>query len=288
MKKQVFNYFLKISILTFIFFSAIWMGAWLIKAWTITIPSEKNKESEIEKQIEENKKNFKSAGNETIGNIAVAISTNVWIRFKQKEEIPISIYKDVMDISYIVSNKQIAKDKLISQNMILLNEYLNVLKTDVKSMLNQSYDRSETLDAYIAQLEYRYKKTLEVSKILNMQKDELEKTLNKASNNIENIKVKISNDFKKFDSTATIENIDNYLVEREEYTYARTYIIFINKFLSYYNILNWYNKKLLDTLINNKEIIVKNTQIIIPDTWTDILRKMDLIYTEEDWKEKTK
>ena len=288
MKKQVFNYFLKISILTFIFFSAIWMGAWLIKAWTMTIPSEKNKESEIEKQIEENKKNFKSAGNETIGNIAVAISTNVWIRFKQKEEIPISIYKDVMDISYIVSNKQIAKDKLISQNMILLNEYLNVLKTDVKSMLNQSYDRSETLDAYIAQLEYRYKKTLEVSKILNMQKDELEKTLNKASNNIENIKVKISNDFKIFDSTATIENIDNYLVEREEYTYARTYIIFINKFLSYYNILNWYNKKLLDTLINNKEIIVKNTQIIIPDTWTDILRKMDLIYTEEDWKEKTK
>lgn len=288
MKKQVFNYFLKISILTFIFFSAIWMGAWLIEAWTITIPSEKNKESKIEKQIEENKKNFKSAGNETIGNIAVAISTNVWIRFKQKEEIPISIYKDVMDISYIVSNKQIAKDKLISQNMILLNEYLNVLKTDVKSMLNQSYDRSETLDAYIAQLEYRYKKTLEVSKILNMQKDELEKTLNKASNNIENIKVKISNDFKIFDSTATIENIDNYLVEREEYTYARTYIIFINKFLSYYNILNWYNKKLLDTLINNKEIIVKNTQIIIPDTWTDILRKMDLIYTEEDWKEKTK
>lgn len=288
MKKQVFNYFLKISILTFIFFSAIWMGAWLIKAWTMTIPSEKNKESEIEKQIEENKKNFKSAGNETIGNIAVAISTNVWIRFKQKEEIPISIYKDVMDISYIVSNKQIAKDKLISQNMILLNEYLNVLKTDVKSMLNQSYDRSETLDAYIAQLEYRYKKTLEVSKILNMQKDELEKTLNKASNNIENIKVKISNDFKIFDSTATIENIDNYLIEREEYTYARTYIIFINKFLSYYNILNWYNKKLLDTLINNKEIIVKNTQIIIPDTWTDILRKMDLIYTEEDWKEKTK
>lgn len=288
MKKQIFNYFLKISILTFIFFSAIWMGAWLIEAWTITIPSEKNKESKIEKQIEENKKNFKSAGNETIGNIAVAISTNVWIRFKQKEEIPISIYKDVMDISYIVSNKQIAKDKLISQNMILLNEYLNVLKTDVKSMLNQSYDRSETLDAYIAQLEYRYKKTLEVSKILNMQKDELEKTLNKASNNIENIKVKISNDFKIFDSTATIENIDNYLVEREEYTYARTYIIFINKFLSYYNILNWYNKKLLDTLINNKEIIVKNTQIIIPDTWTDILRKMDLIYTEEDWKEKTK
>jgi hypothetical protein len=41
--------------------------------------------------------------------------------------------------------------------MIILNEYLNVLKTDVKSLLSASNDRSATLNAFIDQLEYRYK-----------------------------------------------------------------------------------------------------------------------------------
>jgi hypothetical protein len=41
--------------------------------------------------------------------------------------------------------------------MIILNEYLNVLKTDIKSLLNSSNDRALTLNAFIDQLEYRYK-----------------------------------------------------------------------------------------------------------------------------------
>jgi len=53
---------------------------------------------------------------------------------------------------------------------------------------------------------------------------------------------------------------------KQENTNALTYIIFINKFLNYYVILNEYNKKVLDTLINNKEILIKNTQLVIPDT----------------------
>jgi hypothetical protein len=41
--------------------------------------------------------------------------------------------------------------------MIVLNEYLNILKTDIKGLLDSSNDRSSTLNAFIDQLEYRYK-----------------------------------------------------------------------------------------------------------------------------------
>ena len=46
------------------------------------------------------------------------------------------------------------------------------------------------------------------------------------------------------------------------------------------------NKKLLDTLINNKDIIVKWTKVVIPSTWIEALRKLDLIVDEKDYKAK--
>jgi hypothetical protein len=63
-----------------------------------------------------------------------------------------------------------------------------------------------------------------------------------------------------------LENIDDYLKLVQESNYSRTYIVFINKFLNSYAVLNNYNKLVLDTLINNKEILVKNTQVVLPDS----------------------
>jgi len=80
------------------------------------------------------------------------------------------------------------------------------------------------------------------------------------------LKTKIGSDFSKFDSASTIENINNYIVLKNDYIYARTYVIFINKFLSQYTFLNEYNKVLLDTLINNKDILTKNSFVVIPDS----------------------
>jgi hypothetical protein len=40
--------------------------------------------------------------------------------------------------------------------MLIIKEYLNVIKTDVKSLINSNYDRLSILNAYIEQLEFRY------------------------------------------------------------------------------------------------------------------------------------
>jgi hypothetical protein len=40
--------------------------------------------------------------------------------------------------------------------MIAVEEYKNILKTNVKQLLDNSYDKPRILDAFIDQLEYRY------------------------------------------------------------------------------------------------------------------------------------
>jgi len=80
------------------------------------------------------------------------------------------------------------------------------------------------------------------------------------------IKTKINSDYQKRDAKASKENINNYLDQKNKYNYARTYVIYINQFLREYALLNDYNKKLLDTLINNKTAIIKEAYVVIPDT----------------------
>jgi len=83
---------------------------------------------------------------------------------------------------------------------------------------------------------------------------------------IESLKLKIESDFKNNNPEESVDNIDEYLKLKEEYYYSRTYIVYINHFLAEYNYLNNYNKVLLDTLINNKDALIKDAFVVIPDS----------------------
>lgn len=283
MNKNTLYYFLKITGLTF--FILVIINLWYYFVWNADFNSFFNNEEKKVDITSQNEKNFVSVwSNKIVASIWVAISTNIGTWLKQVKETPAQAYKDVMDISYILANKQVARDKIISQNMLLLNEYLNILKTDFKTMLNQSNDREKTLDSYISQLEFRYTNSTQYIQTLKNQRSILVTSANQSNTQVEKNKTKMWNDFKIFDSQAVIEDVDNYLKAKDEYTYSKTYIVFIDKFITYYSLLNSYNKKLLDTLINNRDLIIKNSQLVIPDSWTDLLKKLDLIYTEADYK----
>lgn len=273
MNNIIFQIFLKIFVLTSVFFVIINYFWYFLNA-----------EQASYKTNNSNKEKFISKDIEMIGSVWVAISTNIWIRHKQITETPILAYKDVVEVWYILWNNNQAKDKIITTNMLILNEYFNILKTDIRSLLLSSNDREFALNSFIAQLEYRYKLWVEKLNTLALQKTELMKSYNDSNLEINKLKNKISNDFSNFDNTETIKNIDSYLKLRQENLNARTYIVFINKFLNNYTILNEYNKKVLDTLINNKEIIIKNSQVIIPDTGWELLKQLKLLYTEDEWK----
>lgn len=273
MKNSMFQVFIKIFMLTGVFFVIINYFWYFLNA-----------SEEAIKSTNSNKEKFISRDIEVIWSVWVAISTNIWTRYKQTKETPINLYKDVVEIWYILWNQNVAKDKIITANMIFLNEYFNILKTDIRGLLSSSNDREFALNSFIAQLEYRYKEWTKNAENLVAQKVELTKAFENSSNEIENLKDKIWTDFWNFNNNETIKNIDSYLEIKKENTNALTYIIFINKFLDYYNILNNYNKKVLDTLINNKEILVKNSQVVIPDTGWELLKQLKILYTEEEWK----
>ncbi|MDD4151348.1 MAG: hypothetical protein PHR68_01925 [Candidatus Gracilibacteria bacterium] len=283
MNKNTLYYFLKITGLTFFILIIINLGYYFVgNADFNNLFNNTTKKVDITNQ---NDKNFVSVGsNKIVASVGVAISTNIGTGLKQVTETPAKAYQDVMDISYILANKQVARDKIISQNMLLLNEYLNILKTDFKTMLNQSNDREKTLDSYISQLEFRYTNSVGYIQTLKNQRSILVTSANQSNTKVESNKTKMGNDFKIFDSQAVITDVDNYLEAKDEYTYSKTYIVFIDKFITYYSLLNSYNKKLLDTLINNRDLIIKNSQLVIPDSGTDLLKKLDLIYTEADYK----
>lgn len=214
----------------------------------------------------------------------VAITTNIWIRYKQRTEIPATIYSDVFSVNQLLQDNSTWSNGVIALNMQITEEYQNVLKTDIKWILANSKNKAEILDAIIEQLEYRYEKSVKQIKSLNEQKNILNNEMIKSEANIETLKVKINTDFKNKDSIASKENIDNYLKEKNAYYHARTYIIYINKFLLDYNYLNEYNKRLLDALINNKDALVKEAYVVIPDTWTTLLKDFDLLYEESEYK----
>lgn len=287
MDKKVIYYFLKITLLTFAFIVVINLATGFFNNFTLNTSKTETDSTVISKtEADKNSDNFVSAWNQNmiIAPIWVAITTNIWTRLKDRTEAPANVYNDVMSISYILGNKQIARDKIISRNMILINEYLNILKMDLKTSLGQSSDRSKVLDSYISQLEFRYTSTIENINNLKNQRTVLLASLNENNTDIESTKTKMSSDFKVFDSQSVIEDVDTYLKARDSYTYARTYIIFIDKFIAYYTYLNNYNKKLLDTLINNRDLIVKNSQLVIPDSGSDLLKSLNLIYTEAEFK----
>jgi len=75
--------------------------------------------------------------------------------------------------------------------MVFLNEYFNILKTDIRSLLSSSNDREFALNSFIAQLEYRYKVGTENITKLISQRNELEKAFETSNNEIENLKSKI-------------------------------------------------------------------------------------------------
>lgn len=273
MQTKSLDVIIRVFVLTWVFFVLINIF------WYFLTSNEKADASNT------NKENFVSNDIDVIWNVWVAIATNIWTRQKEISETPVNLYKNVFSISEIITDNKKAKDEIITTNMLVLNEYLNVLKTDVKALINASNDRSATLNAFIAQLEYRYKMWVENVRTLNLQKTQLTTAFNSSNTKIANIKTKIASDYGKMDTDTTLTNIDDYLYLLQEANYSRTYIVFINKFLNSYAILNNYNKVLLDTLINNKEILIKNTQVVIPDSWSNLLKELNLIYEEKDWKE---
>lgn len=233
---------------------------------------------------ETNENKFKKVNAWYLGTVGVAVSLNVWTKLKSASDTPVSLTTEVLPISYILANKTVSRNKIITANMVSINEYLNILRTDVNKLLDQSSDREAMLESYLDQLRLRYNSTVEQISVLKQQSTQLTATINSSDQNISRLKNDLTNNYKTLDYDKTETSLDEYLKQKDENTYAKTYLVFIWKFIQSYAILNDYNKIAMDTLINNKEALIKNVTIVMPDSSTKLMKKFNLIKTEADFK----
>lgn len=219
-----------------------------------------------------------------LGTTWLAVSLNIGTKYKDAADTPVLLTSEVLPISYILSNKVLSRDKIITTNMVWLNEYLNIVRTDVNKLLDQSTDRESMLESYLDQIKMRYSNTVNQITILKEQGRQLQTVVSASDIKITRLKDDLTNAYKKLDYESTQATLDSYLDEKDKNTYAKTYLVFVGKFVESYTILNAYNKIVLDTLINNKDALIKNVTVVIPDSWTNLMKKFNLLKTEAEFK----
>lgn len=266
--------YLKIAIITLILL-------WFLRAWSHLLNPE---ETTLYAQ-KTNAQVYKSAHSDEYLNIWAAISTRIWIAFENgASQNSADFYREIASIWDTPQEKRDLRSELISRNSEIIGDYLNLSRSDIKSLLDSSSDRQKTLEWFITQLELRFKNSTISLESLEKQKSLLLREISDTQSGIERVKSDLEGSFSAGDTPATLENVDEYFDLRARYTSAFTDIVFINQFIKQHSFLNEYNAWILDTLINNKTAIINQSFVVIPDSWDEYLRPLELIFDESEIK----
>ena len=244
--------------------------------------------SEKEKNVEVNNNNstvFVNSKIESIANVWVAISTNIWIKYSERQTISYdNIYKNIYSAKEILENRAEVKNDLIGSNMFFTREYFNFIKTDFNILLKNSSNKKTTLDNIINQLEFRFKTSLTNLSILTKQEHIIYVEYQKTLEEISKAKQNMEKSYYDLDTVVLNKNMNSYYDLKRKEAILKTHLVIINWFKKEYNSINDYNTVLLDTLINNKDIISKDSYLVIPDSWDVLLEQFNLVINEEQYK----
>jgi len=238
----------------------------------------------VSKVEQTNATRFQSASAQHYLNISAAISTRIGIAFSENwgNNLSGSAYEQVTNIWETIEEKREIRKRLIAQNMLIIWEYLNLSRTDIKSLLEGSTDREKTLEGFISQLEIRQRNSRLSMQSLEQHKALLVAEIDSLSAQIETVKWNMETSYSSSNSPETLENVDEYFTLRELYTIAFTDTVFINQFLKQHDFLTRYNLWILNTLQTNKQAIIDETFVVIPSTWSEYLEPLNLIIQESD------
>lgn len=191
---------------------------------------------------------------------------------------------DLITVAEALANPRDAQSRLIGTNMIALQSYVNVLKIDIATMLEESPNRAEALDEHIEILKSYYTKTVDRLAMLREQSSELAQVVSQSAIITDEAKMNMESKYKAFEYDGVDMVIDSYVQAKNDESRARVYLTYVERFQRWYTILQAHNKKILDTLINNREAIIKQAVVVIPDSGSELLKKLNLITTEADYK----
>ena len=234
----------------------------------------------------DNDANFSQANMTYMGNIATAVSLNVGMGGKQVSNTPVNLSADIISIAEVLASPRDGQKRLIGSNMLAISAYVNVLKTDIVGMLDQATDRTRTLDEQIELLKSYYTKTNERLALINEQINDLKGIITSSMEVTNTAKSSMETQYQAFDYSGVDGLIEDYVTAKNNENKARVYLVYLERFQRAYGILQGKNKVLLDTLINNREALIKKATVVIPDSGRDLMKKLNLIETEAESKAK--
>jgi hypothetical protein len=271
MSQSIIKSFIKITILSLVFIVLFQIWNQAINAWWWS-SEEKTTNSD----------NFQSIDNYWFSEIWVALNINIWTKFYEwKKDTNNSFYNEIIPISIIQSDRAKTNDVLIKKNLDTIKDYINIVKVDPKSYLDSLSDRKDSYESLMNQLKIRYKTWYANSKNLSVQIDTLTSYLEQLDNSINNTKQAIALNMKNYNTAWLGKNIDDFITLKNDYNLIRVYLIFCNRFQTYYTFLNNYNRQTITTLRLNEDAIIKNIHVVIPNSWSDLIIKLNLLY--EEW-----
>lgn len=237
-----------------------------------------------EAKISENDMRFQSAYSNSYGSVGVALSTRIGLGIGSNMQDAGDAYSTNAKVWENYEEKREIRSALIRSNLMIIREYLNLSRTDVKVMLSNASDRRSVLEWFISELEHKRKNSILSVQSLEAQKSKLLGHLEKIDSEIETSKIQMEWHFEKAMVEETLSDVDTYFDLRRQYTETFTDIVFINQFLKQHIFLTRYNETLLDTLRTNKEQIINKTYVVIPDSGSDYMRELKLIFDENEMK----
>jgi len=281
--KQIIKIILKISTLSF----ALVISFFIINNFAGAYLEVEVEEKEKHKLT--NEENYKNIIIQPIANVWVAIASNIWLWLKKSEQIlETNINSNVFKIEDFYINSDNIKQVVIKKNLIFTKEYLNIIWMNFNWIIKKSNNKIQTVNNIIRQLEIRYKNANINSTTLTNQNKILLTNYNSVKSELDSLRFNLEKDFTLSNEEKVFIHMDNYYDLKNKEAIIRTNILLINELLKRYKYLNNINKKLLDNFILNKVSISNWTYIVIPDSWNELLKEFNLIYTEEEFREKEK
>lgn len=230
-----------------------------------------------------NDMNFENANISYIGNTATALSLKLGGASRSQSINNIS-WNDAISIEEVLHNPSVGQEKLIASNMLAITTYANILQADIVNLLNTSTNRSVALDNHISLLKSYHTKTRENISIVRDQKNDLQNILQQTSWIQNEAKGVLQNSYKTLEYSGVDNAISEFLKAKNLNNQAKIYMIYLERFEKSYNVLQNKNLKIIDILTQNRDALIKNATVVIPQSGTDIVKELWLIQSESDYK----
>jgi hypothetical protein len=225
---------------------------------------------------------FQQANMNYMGNIATAMSLSVGQKESGIKIQGINTTSNTISIAEVLWNPEIGQQKLIGANMLAVSNYMNLISTDIPTLLDNSIDRSTTINEHISLLKSYYNRTLERLTVIGEQIADLQGIISQSTASTNWAKVIMQMSYEDYDYSWVDGAIDTYIGAKNRDTRARVYLIYLEKYKKSYAALQAKNLKLIDVLINNREALIKRTTVVIPNSGSELIKSLKLIQTEAE------